>query len=215
MISPAVASSWKWWSSALDSANVVTARHSCQPSPDRHVEDHVLAGHHRCLLELEALAGHAFGHPDHLVGDDLGVDGFGGAARREARQRGDPRRRRVRRLTLARGEHAGAHPSGPDRIDDRDLVRARDVDHDVAGPVEPARRVTFDVAPTPVVARPRLPHQRRVDRVDADALDLTVEPQASRHSAARPRTIPRTARRRPAARRRSRRTSAPPARAAS
>ena len=50
----------------------------------RHVEDDLLAGNHRCMLELEALSGHSLGHPDHLVGDDLGVDGLGRATRCEA-----------------------------------------------------------------------------------------------------------------------------------
>ena len=57
---------------------------------------------------------------------------------------------------------------------------APDVDDHVAVAVQPARRVGVDVALVPGLAVPRLPHERRVLGVDADALDLALHPQTDR-----------------------------------
>ena len=66
---------------------------------------------------------------------------------------------------------------------------ASDVDDDVAVAVEAAGRVVIDVALMPDLAVPRLPDQRRIRGIDADALDGAVHAQADRaprHRVAQP-----------------------------
>ncbi len=54
-------------------------------------------------------------------------------------------------------------------------MAAGDVQHHLAGAVEPAGGVPVDVAAGPAVGGPRLPDQRRLPGVDTDTVDLAVE----------------------------------------
>ena len=75
-------------------------------------------------------------------------------------------------LALGQLRHPRPQPAGPLLRDQRHHVAVRDVDHDVAVAVEAAGGVGVELARLPVVAGPRLPGQRRVGRVDADAVDV-------------------------------------------
>ena len=90
-----------------------------------------------------------------------------------AREARDAGRGAVRRLALVRSvtTRARSQPARCFAIERR-RVALRDVDDDVAGAVEAARRVGVELARLPVVAGPRLPRERRVRGVDADALDV-------------------------------------------
>ena len=59
---------------------------------------------------------------------------------------------------------------------------AADVQHDVPVAVEPAGAVAVDITLAPGLAVPRLPHKRRMGRIDADALDRAAQAQADRAS---------------------------------
>ena len=94
---------------------------------------------------------------------DLGRQGVRGLARRRL---GDDRPQPPRSLLV---QHAGDVAGG-------------DVDDDVAGPVEAAGVVAFELAADPIGPVMGLPPQRRVQGVDTDALDPAFEPE--RHRAA-------------------------------
>src|SRR5205085_4480019 len=120
---------------------------------------------------------------EHLADDRLGVDGLDRAPDREGDDPGDRRRGAVRRpVGLEVGlDHAGPQPAGALlQLLRRSGVRAGHVENDVAVLVQAAGVVVVDLARRPAGAVPRLPDQRRVARVDADALDATAEPEVDR-----------------------------------
>src|SRR4051812_14790092 len=67
--------------------------------------------------------------------------------------------------------------------DQRGRVGGGDVHDDVACSIEPTGLVALELARCPAVRGPRLPHERWIPRIDADALDVAVK--AERNSAAR------------------------------
>ncbi len=123
----------------------------------------------------ERLAGHSLGHAERHVEDGLGVFDAGGAA--DGEHLGLPDRRRLRVEGLSRfgwGDPA-AQPPGPDSGRHRSGVPGRDEHGDLTGLVEPAGAVGPRQARHPAGAVPRLPHERRLPGVDADALHPAVE----------------------------------------
>jgi hypothetical protein len=139
-----------------------------------------IAGHDRSPFQQEALARHALGDADDLVDDHVGVDRGRRAAHGGGRHATHARGRGVERLALLGRRDAGAEPPGPELLDDRDRVPRRDVEDHLAVAVEASRRVAFQLAGRPAVARPCLPRQGRPGGVDADALDDAAKVEAHR-----------------------------------
>src|SRR4029077_318732 len=112
-----------------------------------HLEDvRGTPGDHRVVLEREPLAGDSLRGPQELVLHQLRVHRLGRSADGEGREALDDRRRAVGRLIGFWLEYARPQPACPLLLDDRDAVALRDMEHDVAVPVEAARSVPVDFA---------------------------------------------------------------------
>ncbi len=171
----------KWWSSGPLAAKSGTYVHSSQPSsPVTSRTGSSSPGTTGPRLSRNRWPGTPSESPISSSFDQLRVDHVDGAADRDRAEPVDVGRGAVGRLALDELGHPGAQPAGALLGDQRHDVAARDVDHDVAVAVEAAGGVRVELARLPVVARPRLPGERRVGRVDADAVDVGLEPQADR-----------------------------------
>lgn len=103
------------------------------------------------------------------------MDGAGGAADGVGLGGTDGRRGGVEGLAAQRFGDPAADPAGFVAAVAGEHVPAGYVEHDVAGPVETTGAVAVDLAGLPAVLGPGLPDQRRLARVDTDAVDAAVE----------------------------------------
>src|SRR6185437_9928657 len=135
------------------------------------------AGQNGGVVQPEALPGRAFGGAEYVVADVLGVDRGDGPAhtvRGELGEHGSPA---VRGNVRLRRGHDGAQPGRTHPVDQAVRVLRRQMQQDLARPVQTTGGVPLDLAARPARALIRLPIQRRVVRVHADALDLAVRAQ--------------------------------------
>ncbi len=129
----------------------------------------------RGVGEPEPLPGEAGGLAEGLVVDGVGVDDGGGAADGEGLGGADGRRGGVEGLVGVGFGDAAAQPARLLAAVAGQGVAGGDVQDDRAGPVETAGAVAVHLAGLPAVGGPRLPHQGRLTRVDADTVDAAVE----------------------------------------
>ena len=139
-----------------------------------------VAGHDGPMPDTEPSPRHAFRGAHDLVGDHVRVHGRGGPADRRSLDPAHVRRRGVERLALFWLQHTRPDPAGADLLDDRRDVTGREVDDDVAVPVQAPGRVAVQVAGFPGGARPGFPGERRPGRIHAHTLDRAGEAKAQR-----------------------------------
>ncbi|MEY9487362.1 hypothetical protein RKD26_003156 [Streptomyces calvus] len=125
--------------------------------------------------EPERLSRDALGGAERYVGHGLGVLHGHGAAHGEHRRLAHRRRLRVERLARLRLGDAAAQPAGARPADHRRRVPGRYVHDDLAGTVQPAGGVLAGLAHPPTAAVPRLPDERGLARVHADAFHPAVQ----------------------------------------
>ncbi|MDQ1028086.1 hypothetical protein QF035_005668 [Streptomyces umbrinus] len=144
---------------------------------------------HGGVGEAQPLPGQTGGLAERLVVHGLGVYGRGGAAEAERLRGADGRGGGVEGLVGQRFGDPAAQPAGLLSAGAGEGVPAGDVQDDLAGPVQAAGAVPVDLALGPAVLGPRLPDQRRLPRVHADAVDPAVQlhpDRAVRHGGAEP-----------------------------
>lgn len=134
--------------------------------------------------EAEALARDPFRGAQRRVGHGLRVADGRGAADREHLGPADRGGLGVERLARRRFGHPAAQPARPAPGDHRGGLPGGHEHHHLTGPVEAAGGVGAGLAGDPPHAVPDLPDDRRLPRVDADALHPAVQPDhedAPRH----------------------------------
>lgn len=123
----------------------------------------------------EPLPGDALGDTERHVEDGLRVFDVRRAADGEDLRLPDRRRLGVERLARLRRGDPAAQPARPGSRGHRGGVSGGDEHDDLTGPVQPAGAVGAGPAGDPAGTVPRLPDQRRLPRVDADALHPAVQ----------------------------------------